>query len=88
MALWLIWELYKLPFEPETNAQRGLLALGVAVCGIVIAPWRGVFLTLLCVLMIAQGGWRRSRPHGAACAPAAISASTPCAIFRRSGCGC
>ncbi len=56
MALWLIWELYKLPFEPETNAQRGLLALGVAVCGIVIAPWRGVFLTLLCVLMLAQGG--------------------------------
>jgi hypothetical protein len=56
LALWLVWELYQLPFEAASNRQRGLLALGVAVCGILIAPWRGVFLALLCVLMLAQGG--------------------------------
>jgi hypothetical protein len=56
LALWLVWELYQLPFEAASNGQRGLLALGVAVCGILIAPWRGVFLSLLCVLMVAQGG--------------------------------
>ncbi len=56
LALFFAWKLYELPMEEAFNSQRGLYALGIALCGIVLVPWRPVFLALLGVTMLAQGG--------------------------------
>ena len=56
LAAFFAWQLQALPFEQHANSQRGLLALGIALCGVLLAPWRIVFLGLLVLTMLAQGG--------------------------------
>jgi hypothetical protein len=56
LALFLVWRLQALPSGEATNTTRGLLALGIAVCGMLLMPWRAVFVALLVVTMLAQGG--------------------------------
>jgi SAM-dependent methyltransferase len=56
LALFLVWRLSDLPLEDHTSGPRAELALGIAVCGVVLAPWRPAFLALLGVLMLVQGG--------------------------------
>lgn len=56
LAAFCVWKIYELPFEETTNAQRGLYALGVAICGVGLVAWRPVFLLVLAALMLVQGG--------------------------------
>ena len=57
LALFLIWKIAEMPSDLDDPGQRGLLALGVALCGALIVPWRSAYVALLAVLMLAQGGW-------------------------------
>ncbi|MFT4026759.1 MAG: class I SAM-dependent methyltransferase [Novosphingobium sp.] len=56
LALFFAWKLSELPLEEFANSRRALLALGVAVCGTVLVPWRPAYVALLGVLMLVQGG--------------------------------
>ncbi|MGN6356732.1 MAG: hypothetical protein ACTHLU_04535 [Novosphingobium sp.] len=55
-AAFCLWRIQEIPFGEAGTAERGLYALGIAVCGIVLVPWRPVFLLLLAALMLVQGG--------------------------------
>jgi SAM-dependent methyltransferase len=56
LALFLAWQIHDLPFEESTNRARALLAMGIALCGVVLVPWRPAYVALLCLLMLVQGG--------------------------------
>lgn len=56
LAAFCLWQLQEIPWEETSNAQRGLYALGIAVCGVALVPWRPAFLLLLGALMLVQGG--------------------------------
>jgi hypothetical protein len=57
LALFCAWRIYEIPFEEAANAERGLYALGIAVCGVALVPWRPIFVALLAGLMLVQGGF-------------------------------
>lgn len=56
LALFLAWQLGGLPLEEAAGQQRALLALGIALCGVLLVPWRPAFVALLALLMLVQGG--------------------------------
>jgi len=56
LVAFMIWQLYELPFEPTANGPRSLFAMGVALVGILIVPWRIPFVAMMFCLMLAQGG--------------------------------
>jgi len=56
LALFLAWQLGGLPLEEEAGQERALLALGIALCGVLLVPWRPAFVALLALLMLVQGG--------------------------------
>ena len=56
LAAFLVWRIHEIPFEATTNAQRGVYAFGIALCGFALVPWRPVYLVLLAALMLVQGG--------------------------------
>lgn len=56
LALFLAWQLKELPMDESVQSTRGFLALGFAICAVLLAPWRPIFVALLFVLMLAQGG--------------------------------
>lgn len=56
LAMFLIWQIAQLPFDESSNGPRSLYALGVALCGALLVPWRTAYVALLVALMVAQGG--------------------------------
>jgi hypothetical protein len=56
LAAFMIWQIYRLPFDESANQPRSLYALGVALVGVLIVPWRVPFVVMLLGLMLAQGG--------------------------------
>lgn len=56
LAAFMIWQMYQLPFDESANGVRSLYALGVAILGVLIVPWRTAFVALMLALMLVQGG--------------------------------
>ena len=57
VAALLAWNLLAVTSVEEPVQQgKGLLVLGVALMGVLLTPWRGLYLAVLAMLMLAQGG--------------------------------
>ena len=55
-AAFLCWLLHAATMPAEPDASRLPLTLAIALCGLALMPWRGLFVTVLALLMLAQGG--------------------------------
>ncbi len=56
LGLLLAARLFIVTMSGEPGMERLLLTLGMAVIGLLVMPWRWLFVSLLFVLMLAQGG--------------------------------
>ena len=52
----LCWQLYGITGQAEPGPMRLWLTMGIALMGFLLYPWRGPFLAVLAMLMLAQGG--------------------------------
>ncbi len=50
------WQLHDVALESEPGAVRLYLTLGIAAGGLLLAAWRPLYLLVLAMLMLAQGG--------------------------------
>jgi hypothetical protein len=57
----LCWFLYDAAAQADPGRQRIMLSAGIAVLGMAIVPWRTLFMALLAVVMLAQGGLETMR---------------------------
>ena len=55
-GLFLAAQLYTVTMSPDAGMMRLWLTLGMAAIGMLLVPWRGLFVSLLLLLMLAQGG--------------------------------
>ncbi len=56
LGLLLAARLFVVTMSGEPGIERLLLTLGMTMIGLLVMPWRWLFVTLLFVLMLAQGG--------------------------------
>ena len=56
VAALLAWNLLAVTSVEEPQQSKGLLVLGLALMGVLLTPWRGLYLAVLAMLMLAQGG--------------------------------
>ena len=56
IGLFLAVQLLDLPLGAEAGLDRLWLTFGIAVVGVLLVPWRWLFVGLLLALMLAQGG--------------------------------
>ena len=56
MAAFLAWLLYGVAGDPEPGIHRYILAIMLCGVGILLIPWRWMFVAVLVMLMLAQGG--------------------------------
>jgi hypothetical protein len=56
VGLFLAAQLYTVTMSPDSGMMRLWLTLGMAAIGMLLVPWRWLFVCLLGVLMLAQGG--------------------------------
>ena len=61
LALILCWFLLGEAAESEPGMSRALLTVWVTGLGMLLVPWRALFVALLLVVMLAQGGWETVR---------------------------
>ena len=56
MAAFLAWLLYGVARQAEPGIHRYLLTIMLCGLGLLLIPWRWMFVTVLAMLMLAQGG--------------------------------
>ena len=56
VAVFLAVDLYGFDPDPGAGWTRTLLVLGTVLAGVLLIPWRWAWLTVLALLMLAQGG--------------------------------
>ena len=61
LALILCWFLLGEAADSEPSAARAWLTVWVTGLGMLLVPWRALFMALLLVVMLAQGGWETVR---------------------------
>ena len=61
LALILCWFLLGETADPEATVSRAWLTVWITGLGMLLVPWRVLFVSLLLVLMLAQGGWETVR---------------------------
>lgn len=57
-AAFLLWLLYGVTMESDFGVKRWALAVGIALCGLVMVQLRGPVLLVLVATMIVQGGFQ------------------------------
>ena len=55
-AAFLAWHLRDAVLEDNPGATRFLLAAGISLIGLLLVPWRWMFVSVLAMLLLAQGG--------------------------------
>jgi hypothetical protein len=55
-ALFLAWHLYELSKLEDPGIPALLLTLGIAFIGVLLMPWRVLFVAVLVLLMLSKGG--------------------------------
>jgi SAM-dependent methyltransferase len=53
----LLWLLFEITSQYEDTPWRWIYAVGIALVGLALVPWRGVGLLLLALIMYVQGGF-------------------------------
>jgi len=56
IAVFLVWHLVDVSALEKPGAPRVWLTLGVAACGMALLPWRWMYVSVLVLLMLGQGG--------------------------------
>jgi hypothetical protein len=52
----LAWHLHDAALQDNPGATRFLLAAGISLIGLLLVPWRWMFVSVLLMLLLAQGG--------------------------------
>ena len=55
-AAFLAWHLRDTAMQENSGAARLLLGLGISLIGLLLAQWRWMFISVLAMLLLAQGG--------------------------------
>ncbi|HVR90028.1 MAG TPA: hypothetical protein VHG29_02895 [Novosphingobium sp.] len=55
-AAFLGWQLQDVALDPDQQALRWWLTAGVTLGGLLLLPWRALFVAVLALLLLAQGG--------------------------------
>jgi SAM-dependent methyltransferase len=56
LAALFAWFLHDVWLQPDGDTARWLLSLGMALCGMLLIPWRWAYMFVLAMLLLAQGG--------------------------------
>ena len=56
LAALLAWFLRDAALVPDPGLSKLLLTMGVALCGLLLMPWRWLYMLVLAMLLLAQGG--------------------------------
>ena len=56
VAILLAWQLLAVTSLDDPGQAKGWLVMGLALTGILLTPWRPLYLLVLALLMLAQGG--------------------------------